>query len=156
MIHTTFKNEPKAQELLSGFNQLLADFQLFYQNLRAFHWYVSGPFFYQLHPQFETLYREAAEHIDAIAERQLTLGGKPLFTFQDYLERSQLTAYRDLDDAATLVQNTASMLDELLKQERALLVIAQEMADEGSVSLLSELVGVHEKHRWMLNAWLGK
>jgi starvation-inducible DNA-binding protein len=156
MIQDKLGKTEKGQALLEGVNQLLADFQLYYQNLRAFHWYVNGPFFYQLHPQFENLYHEAAEHIDSLAERLLTLGGKPHYSFQAYLDNSRLQVYHDFAEAATLVQNTVDMLEELLRQERELLVQAQDLADEGSVGLLSELVAVHEKHRWMLRAWLGK
>ena len=60
-----------AAKVVKGLNQLLADFQVYYTNLRGYHWHVRGPQFFTLHEQFEKMYDGAAEHIDEIAERIL-------------------------------------------------------------------------------------
>ena len=59
-------------------NQLLADYQVFYQKLRTYHWTVRGPMFFDLHLKFEELYLDAAIKVDEIAERVLAIGGAVL------------------------------------------------------------------------------
>ena len=73
-------------EIVSRLNTLLADYQIHYQNLRGLHWNIQGRSFFTLHSVFEQYYNQAAERIDALAERILMLGGKPLHTYQDYLD----------------------------------------------------------------------
>ncbi|MDD4058786.1 MAG: DNA starvation/stationary phase protection protein, partial [Bacteroidales bacterium] len=43
----------KANEINSHLEQLLADLQIFYTNLRGFHWNIKGKGFFQLHSKFE-------------------------------------------------------------------------------------------------------
>ena len=83
-------NKEKAEILSSKLNLLLADYQVFYQNLRGFHWNIKGSNFFELHLKFEELYNDAQIKIDEIAERILTLEGKPLHTFQDYIDISEV------------------------------------------------------------------
>ncbi len=75
-------------------NVLLADYQVYYQNLRGFHWNIQGNRFFSLHEKFEELYLSTAEVIDEIAERILTLGHVPLHTFNDYVATAHLKAQR--------------------------------------------------------------
>ena len=42
-----------AAKVSEGLQQLLADFQVYYTNLRGYHWHVRGPQFFTLHAQFE-------------------------------------------------------------------------------------------------------
>ena len=39
----------KVEKVVKELSQLLADFQVYYANLRGFHWNVKGDKFYQLH-----------------------------------------------------------------------------------------------------------
>ena len=59
-------NAEKAQELSDKLNDLLANYQMFYQNLRGFHWNIKGKEFFELHVKFEELYTEALTNIDEI------------------------------------------------------------------------------------------
>ncbi|MCK7487068.1 MAG: hypothetical protein MZU97_17340 [Bacillus subtilis] len=51
---------------------------MLYTKLHNFHWFVKGFQFYQIHQLFEAFYDEATETFDAIAERLLMLGEKPV------------------------------------------------------------------------------
>ena len=42
-------DENKVQPVVKGLAQLLADFQVFYANLRGLHWNVKGKRFFSLH-----------------------------------------------------------------------------------------------------------
>ena len=78
-------DEKKVQGVVSALHSLLADFQVFYTNLRGFHWDIEGHGFFVLHGKFEELYDDTAEKADQIAERILMLGGKPENRFSEYL-----------------------------------------------------------------------
>ena len=47
------------KELVAGLNKLLCDYNIYYQNLRGFHWNIKGKSFFELHVKFEEFYTEA-------------------------------------------------------------------------------------------------
>ena len=57
-------NEKKVENVVNELSVLLADFQVFYSNLRNFHWNVKGHGFFVLHSKYEELYNDAAEKVD--------------------------------------------------------------------------------------------
>ncbi|HBI39575.1 MAG TPA: DNA starvation/stationary phase protection protein, partial [Tenacibaculum sp.] len=65
----------KTDQLTKELNNLLANFQVYYQNVRGLHWNIKGKNFFELHLKFEELYTDAQEKVDLIAERILTLQG---------------------------------------------------------------------------------
>ena len=48
----------KAEHLSEKLNVLLADYSMFYQNTRGFHWNSKGDKFFELHLKFEELYND--------------------------------------------------------------------------------------------------
>jgi starvation-inducible DNA-binding protein len=150
-LHTEQSNQ-LAQEL----NVLLANYQMYYQNLRGFHWNIQGPSFFELHTKFEELYDDAVMKVDEIAERILTLGATPLHTFSDYLQHSSIVEAANLKDGAGTVSATLDNLKTLLTLERALLELADKAGDEGTNSQMSDYITEQEKTVWMLSAYLGK
>jgi starvation-inducible DNA-binding protein len=48
-------DKEKATKLAIQLNDLLANYELFYQNLRGFHWNIKGKEFFELHLKFEEL-----------------------------------------------------------------------------------------------------
>lgn len=75
-----------AGKVVEALQQLLADYQVFYTNLRGFHWNIKGHGFFVLHSKFEDMYNDAAEKVDELAERILMLGGVPVNKFSEYLK----------------------------------------------------------------------
>ncbi len=137
-------------------NAHLADYQMFYQNLRGFHWNIRGKHFFELHTLFEQWYDEAAGRIDEIAERILMIGGQPLHTFAGYVETARISAYENTVEATAVMRAVSEMLQELLANELDLLKTAADAGDEGTVALMSELIAGHEKMLWMTRAWLSE
>jgi len=76
-------DKEESNKLVGDLNVLLANFQLYYQNLRGLHWNIKGKNFFELHAKFEELYTDSQLKIDLIAERVLTLQGEPLHTFEE-------------------------------------------------------------------------
>lgn len=137
-------------------NGLLANFQIYYQNLRGLHWNIKGKNFFELHVKFEELYTDSQVKIDEIAERILTLQGKPLHTFSDYIENSSVPVGKNISNDVEAVELVVSSLSELLVIERVILDLSDTSNDEGTNSMMSDLISEQEKTIWMLNSWLGK
>jgi len=144
----------KTKELVNSLNSLLSDLQVTYQNLRTLHWLVEGRDFFMLHKLYEDYYTETADVVDEVAERVLMLGGKPLFLFSDYLQNAKVEPVKEVPKGKDSLKVVVSNYEHLLGEFRKLLSHASEENDEGTVALMSELIGSTEKKLWMLNATL--
>ena len=147
-------DEQKAEKLTLSLNGLLSNFQVYYQSLRGLHWNIKGKSFFELHVKFEEFYTDSQEKIDFIAERILTLGGKPLHTFADYSENAKVPVGKNITNDVEAVSLVVKSLSELLKIERAILNESDEADDEGTNSMMSDFIAEQEKTIWMLNSWL--
>lgn len=146
----------KAEKLSAQLNQLLADYQIFYQNLRGFHWNLKGSDFFELHLKFEELYNDAQVKIDEIAERILTLEGTPLHRFEDYLKTSSISAAHNVSNGSEGISISLENFQAILLLEREIMNSAGEAEDEGTLTLISDYISQTEKTVWMLASFLGK
>jgi starvation-inducible DNA-binding protein len=146
----------KTKGLANNLNQLLANFQLYYQNLRGIHWNIKGRAFFDLHVKFEELYTDANMKVDLIAERILTLGESPLHTFDDYTKAAKVPVGKNISQDDKAVELIVASLTELLKMERSILDTAADANDEGTNSMMSDFITEQEKTVWMMKAWLGE
>ncbi len=144
----------KATKLSQKLNGLLANYQLFYQNLRGLHWNIKGKEFFELHLKFEELYEDAVIKVDEIAERILTLEGEPLHTFSDYLQSAEIKEEKSIVNGNQGIQIIINNYKVLIAKERAILSLASTADDEGTVSLMSDYISQTEKTLWMLNSYL--
>ena len=149
-------NQEENLILVDKLNGLLANFQTYYQNLRGLHWNIKGKNFFELHVKFEEFYTDSQVKIDDIAERILTLQGKPLHTFSDYIINSSVDVGKDISNDVEAVELVVNSLSEILKIEREILEISDKANDEGTNSMMSDFITEQEKTIWMLNSWLGK
>jgi starvation-inducible DNA-binding protein len=149
-------NQQENLILVDKLNGLLANFQIYYQSLRGLHWNIKGKNFFELHVKFEEFYTDSQVKIDDIAERILTLQGKPLHTFLDYINNSSVFVGKDISNDIKAVELVVNSLSELLKIERDILKISDEANDEGTNSMMSDFIAEQEKTIWMLNSWLGR
>lgn len=146
----------KTKSLAKDLNHLLANFQLYYQNLRGIHWNIQGRAFFNLHEKFEELYTDANTKVDEIAERILTLGETPLHTFEDYTKAARVPVGKNISKDEKAVELIVNSLTELLKIERNILEASDEANDEGTNSMMSDFITEQEKTVWMMKAWLGE
>ncbi|MDF2158974.1 DNA starvation/stationary phase protection protein [Algoriphagus sp. CAU 1675] len=140
--------------LVDKLNILLANYQIYYQNLRNFHWNVTGPNFFELHAKFEELYNAANLAVDETAERILTLGGRPFSSYTEYIDNSHIKEAKEVTEPKRMVEIVKDNLNTLLNSERVVLEAASEHGDEGTVSLMSDYITTKEKIVWMLSAYL--
>jgi len=155
-VNFTGINAESAVRTVNGLQQLLADFQVYYTNLRGFHWNIKGKNFFQLHSRFEELYDDASEKIDEIAERILMLDGVPSHNFSDYLKLSKVKETGVVADGDEGLKNVLETLSHFIQSERAILATASEAGDESTVAMMSDYLKEQEKLVWMLTSYFTK
>jgi starvation-inducible DNA-binding protein len=139
--------------VIEKLNDLLANYQVFYTNLRGLHWNIQGDKFYELHQLYEEYYNEIAEKIDEVAERIVILGGVPANAFSDYLKISEVKEISGVSDWKTGVKHLLETMQLLLGKLRELLKTAIQSADSGTFSLINHGLRSFEKKIWMLAAY---
>jgi len=142
------------QAVIEKLNKLLADYQIYYQNLRGMHWNIKGQMFFALHAQFESYYNESAEVVDEIAERILMLGGQPMHSYGEYLATASLPEVKNVSEALPAVKNILESSEYFLNSFNDLLATANENDDEGTAAMMSDWIAATEKRIWMLKAFL--
>lgn len=148
------KSHIAIQTYTDRLNQLLASYQLHYQNLRSLHWNVKGAKFFELHLKYEELYTRTQIIIDEVAERILTLGATPLSRFSDYLSNSIFSENTIISDGNEGIGYILNAQTKILELEKALLKESGDLDDEGTNALLSDLIREKEKSNWMFKSYL--
>lgn len=153
-LNFTDLNEQKVQPVVNELSLLLANFQVFYTNLRGLHWHVKGKGFFHLHAKYEEFYNDASEKVDELAERLLQLGAQPEHRFSHYLKEATLTENEPVSCGKEGMNSVLQQLSALIGGERKVLALANEADDEVTASLMSDYLKEQEKTVWMLNAFL--
>ncbi|NOV01384.1 Dps family protein [Paenibacillus planticolens] len=144
-----------AQSIQTVLNKQIANWGLLFIKLHNFHWYVKGSQFFTLHVKFEELYNEAALHIDELAERLLSIGGKPAATMKAYIELSSLKEALGTETATKMVEAVIEDFTILIQELKAGMQACEEVQDETTSDMLLAIQTSLEKHRWMLQSFLG-
>ncbi len=145
-----------SKDTISHLNGLVADFTVFYQKLRHYHWNVKGERFFELHLKFEEIYTQVGDVIDQIAERIVGLEGTPLHTLAHMLDESVISEDPEVPDGAVMV---ARIVDDIVKLNNKLkeaIAAAEAINDRTTFNLLDGIHDGLEGHLWMLKAWQGK
>jgi starvation-inducible DNA-binding protein len=146
----------KSAELADKLGELLANYSIFYQNTRGYHWNIKGEKFFELHVKFEELYDELLIKIDEVAERILTLGHAPNHKYSYYKTISSIEESNEVSDGQQAVSNILSSLKSIITLQRALLELSVDAGDEGTNALISDYIRGQEKLVWMYTSYLKK
>lgn len=145
----------KVKPVVDELNDLLANYHIYYQNVRGCHWNVKGQNFFTLHIKFEELYTQALVAIDEIAERVLTLGKPPYSTLQKYIEVSEIKQVETIGMKANdMVKTVVDNLDKLIAKERELMDTSEKAGDDGTNDLINKHMQFLEKANWMFRSFL--
>jgi starvation-inducible DNA-binding protein len=147
-------DKAKSTKLAELLNDLLANYSLFYQNTRGYHWNIKGKKFFELHLKFEELYNDLFVKIDEVAERVLTLGGTPNHAFTVYQSQSDIKESGEVSDGDKAVKQILEAFYVLIRKQRVILDLSAEIGDEGTNSLMSDYIREQEKLVWMYSAFL--
>lgn len=138
-------------EVLSALNLQLANAYVLSVKYKKFHWYVSGPFFKQLHELFDEHYRQIVEIIDDLAERSRAIGGHPIATMKEFLETAEIDEspnlnYTPQEMVEILYEDTDTIIDSLHQH----IELATNHHDPGTADILTQIVEIYQKQAWYL------
>jgi starvation-inducible DNA-binding protein len=148
-------DEKKSAKLGDKLNELLANYQIFYMNVRGFHWNIKGEQFFELHVKFEETYNDLLLKVDEIAERILTLGQRPMHAYSTYIKASNIEEVKDVHEGRACVGNILDSYQSVIRLQREIQALANEADDEGTAALMSDYIREQEKTAWMLTSYLG-
>lgn len=146
----------KAEALANKLNILLANYSVFYQNTRGYHWNIKGEKFFELHEKFEELYNDLFLKIDEVAERILTLGHTPKHRYSEYHTNSTIKESNEVNDGTKAVENILSSFQTIIVLQRELLDLSDDAGDEGTNALMSDYISAQEKLVWMYSSFLDR
>lgn len=146
----------KAKYLAEKLNELLANYSIFYQNARGYHWNIKGEKFFELHLKFEELYNGLLLKMDEVAERILTLGHLPKHNYADYRITSKIKESVQVSDGMKAVEDILASLQTIIVLQRELLKLSSDADDEGTNALMSDYIREQEKLVWMYSSFLNK
>ena len=140
-------------ELENKLNELLADLNVFYRKLQNYHWNVEGKDFFQVHVKLEELYNEINEQIDEIAEHIAILGGQPLGTLKDYMEKASIQeAENKKIKSEEIYSNLLSDYQTLLNKVTEIKEEAENQKEYSTSSLMDDYIQDYGKTIWMIKS----
>ncbi|MBW8242988.1 DNA starvation/stationary phase protection protein [Muricauda oceani] len=141
-------------EIVVSLNTLLANYQVFYNKLRNFHWNIEGPEFFELHEEFENEYNTVKENIDIVAERIRVFGVKSNFSLKKTLELSKIKEHEKNISALEMVREVLNDYEILHNNMLDAVNAALETGDVVTENMLTEFMTELEKRHWMFTAYL--
>jgi starvation-inducible DNA-binding protein len=147
-------DKDKAKVLADKLNELLANYSMFYQNTRGYHWNIKGYNFFELHQKFEELYNDLLLKIDETAERILTLGHSPNHKYSHYTVISKINESDQVPDGVKAVEEIVESFKVTITLQRQILALSADAGDEGTGALMSDYIRAQEKLVWMYSSFL--
>ena len=136
-------------------NLYLANLNVLYRKVQNYHWNVVGDKFFSIHEKLEEYYDAINEQIDDVAERILSIGGRPLGTLKDYLAVTTIKEAENKEiSIPEAVADVEKEFETMLKLVKEVKEVADEENDYGTSALVDEYISTYEKDLWMLNAYL--
>lgn len=147
-------DQDQATILADKLNLLLANYSIFYQNTRGYHWNIKGEKFFELHLKFEELYNDLLLKIDEVAECILTLGHTPEHSYSKYTQSSTIKESPKVADGIKAVEQILESFKTVITLQREILSISSDADDEGTNALMSDYIRMQEKLVWMYSSFL--
>lgn len=155
-FRTSIDIPPERREQLIGLiNQQLADCFDLRSQVKQAHWNVKGPQFIALHELFDDLALRLEAHVDLIAERATTLGGKALGTVRMAADASRLPEFpTDIADGMDHVSCLVERYANFAATTREAIDDADELEDIDTSDLFTQVSREIDKDLWFLEAHL--
>ena len=136
-------------------NLYLVNLNVLYRKVQNYHWNVAGKGFFTIHSKLEEFYDDLNGQIDDVAERILSIGGRPYGTLKDYIE---LTTIKEAENKEIGVHevlvSVKAEFEAMLNLVKEIKAAADEENDYGTSAMVDEYISNYEKNLWMLNAYL--
>lgn len=147
--------EKTRRKVIATLNARLADAIDLQTQAKYAHWNVKGPHFIALHELFDDVAENIEEHIDTIAERITTLGGRADGSLDRVAKRTSLKPYpEDVSEGPAHVDALATALGDFGKRVRKAIDEAAKLGDAGTSDLYTGVSRDVDKYLWFLEAHL--
>ena len=143
------------EQIVTLCNEQLADTFDLYSHTKVAHWNVKGREFYQLHELYDELAAQLLAFADLIAERATALGGVAAGTVRQAARATRLAEFpadasADVDTVRALADRYAA----LAATTREAIDTAEELEDQGTMDMFTEVSRALDKMLWFLEAHL--
>ena len=101
----------------------------------------------------EEYYNEAGNYIDEVAERILTIKGKPIATLREYLETATIEESNGKESSTEMVDALVNDFEQIVKDSKKIIETAEDSQDQPTADLFIGIKTSLEQHIWMLNAF---
>lgn len=139
-------------DLVEELKVTLASTFSFYLKSHNFHWNVEGINFPELHSFFETIYTDAWEAVDGIAERIRTLDGYAPGSLTRFKALTLIQDEMNIPAAPAMVAKLKEDNEIIIHQLTRCQILAEKHRKTGLANYLQDRIDSHEKHGWMLRA----
>ena len=132
-------------------NVLLANYAVEAYKIHNFHWYVSGPSFYNVHTDLDEVYGAMYAQLDEVAELILMNDGSPLGSMDSFLKNATLS------EAAEGFKKPQEIFDAILADYEAIRALASEIKKDADAednflvsAAMDEHIALLSKTIWMI------
>ena len=132
-------------------NVLLANYAVEAHKIHNFHWYVSGPSFYNVHTDLDEVYGAMYDQLDEVAELILMNDGSPLGSMDSFLKNATLS------EAAEGFKKPQEIFDAILADYEAIRSLASEIKKDADAednflvsAAMDEHIALLSKTIWMI------
>jgi starvation-inducible DNA-binding protein len=136
---------------------VLANTFVMYFKAHSYHWNVEGMFFSQLHDFFGGLYEDLHGAIDPIAEEIRALDAYAPISMNDlYTHKTCMEDSIRPNEATEMINNLLVSNESVLSSLNTAFKIANDNNKQGLADFIAGRIDTHNKHAWMLKAYLRK
>lgn len=147
--------EGQRDRLVEMLNARLADLIDYGLSIKQSHWNVKGRQFVALHEMLDTLFGEAVEYADLVAERAVMLGGVAKGTLTTAGSATTLAAFPATETSMSgLLTALADRLGKVGAAVRTAIAFADEQGDAATADVMTEIARGLDKQLWYLEAHL--
>jgi starvation-inducible DNA-binding protein len=151
IMSSEVKPRHTSKKVLESLSRQLANSAVLSFKYKKFHWYVSGPYFRELHLLFDSHYDQVIATIDEYAERSRSLGGYPVATLAEFISHAEIkdatkSSYTPQEMVEALLTDTNAVIDSL----HADIDDASKAGDAGTADVYTRLVQTYQKQAWFL------
>ena len=132
-------------------NVLLANYAVEAHKIHNFHWYVSGPSFYNVHTDLNEVYGAMYDQLDEVAELILMNDGSPLGSMDSFLKNATLS------EAGEGFKNPQEIYQAILADYEAIRAFAAEIKKDADAednflvsAAMDEHIALLSKTIWMI------
>ena len=132
-------------------NVLLANYAVESHKIHNFHWYVSGPSFYNVHTDLDEVYGAMYDQLDEVAELILMNDVSPLGSMDSFLKNATLS------EVAEGFKKPQEIFDAILADYEAIRALASEIKKDADAednflvsAAMDEHIALLSKTIWMI------